>query len=315
MLTDGVCESWPVPTPASGRLPDFVVIGAMKAGTTSLASWLRAHPGVYMPPRELHFFTENWKRGTDWYAEQFAEAAADQIVGEKTPTYILSDQALQRIRDLAPDVKLIVCVREPVERAWSHYRHWRRKGEPRPFAQACAEELARGRATAALDGRAADYLAPGRYAQQLEHLTTLFDRDRVLVVFLEELEDDPEAAFARVGEFLGLAAGVTPKTLGSKENFAVTFRPLWLYGILLRIHFGKWAPKWLGRWVFLRMTRPDTDTEPMQDALRAALRTHFAADNAALAAWLGRPLPGNWSLPEPTDRDPRSAASSASGAC
>jgi hypothetical protein len=116
------------------------------------------------------------------------------------------------------------------------------------------------------------------------------------VVFLEEIEADPVGTFRRVCGFLGIDAGITPKAVGSKENFAVTFRPLWLYGILLRINFGKWAPRWLGRWVFLRMTRPDIDTEPMPETLRAALGEHFEVDNAALAEWLGRPLPDSWSL-------------------
>jgi hypothetical protein len=282
------------------RAPDFLIIGAAKCGTTSLASWLRAHPEVFVPAdKELFFFDSNWDRGLEWYGQQFAEADPKQLIGEATPTYILSDETLDRIQRVAPDVKLIVCVREPVERAWSHYRHWRKKGEPRSFAEACAEELALGRPPAIVHWRRDRpahyrYLAPGRFAAQLGPVAERFGRERIHVVFLEDLEADPAGAFAGVCAFLGVDAGVPP---GRKENFATTLRPLWLYGILLRIRFGRWAPKWLGRWVFLRMHRPDADAAPMEPSLSAALREHFAAENAELAAWLDRPLPATWSLP------------------
>jgi hypothetical protein len=285
------------------RIPDFFIVGAMKSGTTSLASWLRAHPDVFVPAaKELHYFTDRWDRGPEWYAEQFAGCDGARCIGEATPTYLLSEAALRRMHDVAPKARVIVLAREPVERAYSHHKHWRRKGEPRSFAETCAEELALGRPPGShlweAERRDYRYLAPGRYARQLQTLCGIYPRDQVLVVFTDDLEHDAAGTFATVCGFLGVDPGVRPEVLGSRENAAVVLRPLWLWWILIKTRFGKWAPKPVGAWVFRRMSSPDDLTPELSSSLRAALREHFAADNAELAAWLGRDVPAGWSTPD-----------------
>src|SRR5947208_14127778 len=103
------------------RLPDFLIVGAMKAGTTSLAAWLRAHPDVFMPPqKEIHFFDAQWERGVPWYADQFAGAPEGALVGEATPAYMVTTAFLDRMASVVPNARLLVVLREPVARAWSH---------------------------------------------------------------------------------------------------------------------------------------------------------------------------------------------------
>src|SRR5688572_19406956 len=106
----------------AGRLPDFVVIGSMRAGSTSLARYIGAHPSVYMPPKkELHFFDWNWDRGLDWYRAQFRDATPGAIIGEATPIYIVYREAMERLAKACPEARLLVVLRDPVSRAYSHY--------------------------------------------------------------------------------------------------------------------------------------------------------------------------------------------------
>src|SRR4051812_3713277 len=97
----------------------------MKAGTTSLAAWLSAHPSVFMPrSKEVHFFDTFHPRGEDWYATHFAQATERHArVGEATPGYMFFPDAAGRMAELLPDARLIAVLRHPAERAWSHYCH------------------------------------------------------------------------------------------------------------------------------------------------------------------------------------------------
>ena len=105
-----------------GRLPDFIVVGATKSGTTSLSGNLRLHPRIFMPPREVKFFNDHFHRGLDWYRRIFAEGA-DKVCGEKTPDYMRVRRYMQRIHKAVPDAKLIVLLREPVARLMSEINH------------------------------------------------------------------------------------------------------------------------------------------------------------------------------------------------
>jgi hypothetical protein len=107
------------------RLPNFVIIGAPRSGTTSLAHSLSQHPEVFvtMQVKELHFFDTNFDRGLDWYRQQFsgADAAAAKAAGEATPTYMYDETAMSRMAETVPDARLIAILRNPVDRAYSHY--------------------------------------------------------------------------------------------------------------------------------------------------------------------------------------------------
>ncbi|MEO0854539.1 MAG: sulfotransferase domain-containing protein, partial [Cyanobacteria bacterium J06648_11] len=135
-----------------GMVPNFLIIGAQKAGTTSLYAYLRQHPCVHAPDmRELHYFTHNFNRGLTWYKSQFPSSPVrffDTVVrrqpflsGESSPTYLLYPQVPRRVAALIPEVKLIALVRNPVDRAYSHYSMMvRRRFETLSFADAIARE-------------------------------------------------------------------------------------------------------------------------------------------------------------------------------
>jgi hypothetical protein len=177
------------------RLPDFVVIGAMKAGTTSLFEYLRAHPDVYMSPlKEVDYFVRelNWSRGIEWYARQFRRGEGVRAVGEASPSYTKYPEYAgvpERMTRLLPDARLIYLVRDPIERIRSHYQHRAMTGsETAPIDVAVLHD--------------ARYIDPSRYAMQLERYLRWYPRDRILVIASEELRDDRVATMRRVHDFV-----------------------------------------------------------------------------------------------------------------
>jgi hypothetical protein len=106
------------------ELPDFLVIGAQKAGTTALYAYLRWHPSIAGPFwKEVSFFDRHWARGEAWYRGQFPLRSSGKVVGEASPSYVFHPLAPKRVFSLVPEVKLIVLLREPGDRAYSQYQH------------------------------------------------------------------------------------------------------------------------------------------------------------------------------------------------
>jgi hypothetical protein len=206
-------------------LPDFFVAGVPKAGTTALHSALARHPSLYMSPvKEPKFFLTDgpppadggpgdvktyrehvWRRSD--YEALFDGARAGQIKGESTPFYLFSRDALVRIKALIPDAKLIVVLRDPVERAHSNWAHlWSAGLDPsEDFLDACAREEQRIAAGWADFWR---YTGLGMYGEQLQHLFTVFPRERVLVFRYRALLTDPVPVLDNVCSFLGVRTGL-----------------------------------------------------------------------------------------------------------
>lgn len=204
-----------------GRAPDFLIIGAQKAATTSLYAYLCQHPQVAPAlTKEVHYFDHAFHRGTDWYFRHFVEHSRDGngrrvVTGEASPYYLVHPSAPGRVAGTLPGVRLIVLLRDPVARAISHYDHEFRRGfETLPFLEAleCEEERIRGEA----ERLAADpehrsyafehytYKTRGRYAEQLVRWLSLFGRERMLVLKTEELETSCASVTMRVAQFLGI---------------------------------------------------------------------------------------------------------------
>ena len=181
----------------AGRLPDFLLIGATKAGSTSLHAYLRQHRGVFVHPRkEMRFLTEEhrWKHGPEWYAAQFAEAREGQVVGEASNAYTRHPVyvgAPERAAALMPGVKLVYLIREPFARLESHYR-WRLSTgyEWRPPAEALRADQS--------------YVAASLYGLQLAEWRRHFQADQILVLRCEDLFAEPAAELRRLSDHLGV---------------------------------------------------------------------------------------------------------------
>jgi hypothetical protein len=259
---------------ASGRatarwrgLPDFLVIGAQKSGTTALYTYLRRHPSIVGPFwKEVCFFDRHWWRGEAWYRGQLPLRSSGKLVGEASPSYVFHPLAPARVSGLLPDVRLIVLLREPTARAYSHYQHEVALGrEPLSFEDALDREDERLRGEVerlVADPRAFSrawwdytYAARGLYADQLERWLEFFPREQMLVVTNEELGARPAETYATVVSFLG----APPHALAAYPR------------------------------VFER------EYPPMRPETRVALAERFAEPNRRLEQLLGRPL--GWATP------------------
>jgi len=284
----------------SPPLPNFLIVGAMKSGTTSLANWIARHPQGYLAPgKEIHFFDvdEKWELGLDWYRGFFAGADGAAAVGEGTPRYMFLARAVERMAATVPDAKLIVGLRDPVGRAVSHWQHacYRAGRERRSFEESVRHEL-----TLPVDFECESingaYLARGYYARQLERLERHYPRERIHVLLFEDMQADAAGVFAGVCEFLGIDA-VHPPNLGSRDNAAGGYRPLWLWRRLQhRRRIQRWHPRVAGP-IERAMKAPLPRQAPLDPALQTLLVEHFEPHTAALEQWLGRPVEG-WKRPQ-----------------
>ncbi|HEY0485248.1 MAG TPA: sulfotransferase domain-containing protein [Mycobacteriales bacterium] len=241
--------------------PGFLVVGAQRCGTTSMMKTLAQHPGVApaVLHKGVHYFDVNYHQGMAWYAGHFPSVRRVAITGESSPYYMFHPLAPERIAADLPDVRLVVLLRDPVERAYSAYTHERARGfERETFARALALEPVRlaGEAERMVADPSYDshhwrhnaYVTRGQYVDQLEHLESLFGRDRLCVVDSQDFFDDPGPAFADVLAFLELSS---------------------VDGVRFTRH----------------NARPRS---PMPAELRAELEEHFRPYDDRLAAWWGR---------------------------
>jgi hypothetical protein len=270
-----------------GRLPNFIVIGVTKGGTTSLHQYLAPHPEVYLVPgKELHFFDREYDRGPDWYRRQFAGAGDQKIVGEMTPEYLAFPQAAERAAALVPGAKLAVILRHPVDRAYSHYWMQRSKFTSKEsFEVIIRLQMADPEATPPRPHLL--YLSIGRYIEHLERLTKFYPRESILVLIMDDLKRDPAGVYASLCTFLGIDGRREPQELGAVFNATTDLRSQRLRRLMLRKHAWKHMPRLAT--TIDRLNRTD-GYPPLRPELRAELLHWYRPYNAALAGWLGRDL-------------------------
>lgn len=265
-------------------LPTFVVIGAMKAGTTSLHSYLAAHPDVFVAtPKELNFFVagKNWERGREWYEARFEPAEGVPARGEVSPDYTKADVfdgVPTRMAALVPEARLVYLVRHPVERMQSMYLHEVAAGrEQRPVERALRDDP--------------HYLNTSRYAWQLDQYLERFSAEQVLVVVSEDLRRRRQDVLEAVAGFIGVEAadveGVGER--GRTADKRVT-RPV--YRRLRQSPAGAVAARVAPRSLRQRVTATvgrqpfQEDAARLDAALEAELAERLAPDVAALRRFL-----------------------------
>lgn len=187
-------------------LPTFMIVGTGKGGTSALSRAMKNHPDVFVPrAKELHFFDRHHEKGAGWYEAQFEDAPAGSVAGEATP-YMYNLVAMGRLADLLPEARCIAILRNPVDRAYSHFWHNLRRGrESGTFEDAIARERSEDFDPLATPVYA--YLDHGRYAIQLETIEKRHGRERMLVLENAELRHQRAQTLDRAWRFIGVDPG------------------------------------------------------------------------------------------------------------
>jgi len=291
------------------RLPDFLIIGEMRCGTTTLWDCLRQHPGVYFPPeKELHYFASyrrfdhhgrHGRTPIDRYAAHFAPAGSDQICGEATPNYLFDPVACARIREALPDVRLVAILRDPIGRAWSHYWHQiRQLREHLGFVAALDAERTRTASKDPDDVDAFSYIARGRYIENLTRYADAFGAARLCVVFLEDMQRNGLRALQPAFHHLGLQASEAPDDYVLPSKNQAGYPKSSKLDAFCRI--GRRCAEACGPLAAVPANAIASLTRPwriysgrprMTRRIRARLAAEFDESDHALAEWLGRALP------------------------
>jgi hypothetical protein len=281
------------------RLPDFVIIGATKSATTWLSSNLGAHPQVFLPSPELHYFSRYYDRGEAWYRTHFAGARAGQLIGEKSASYLPDAQTPQRLHRLLPQAKLIAQLRNPIERAYSDYcMHYRR-----------------GQVTKDIDR----YLDPARtpiprllddgfYHRHLMSFMRVFPPAQIRVLLYDDIRRRPGEVFREVCGFLALDHTISPHSVERRiKDKDTPVIPPSARRLLAPLKALVRPYRQTRAFVAVRSLLARTlRYPPLTPELRARLATLYAEDIAGLAELLGRDL-SSWLRADPDDAARRAA--------
>jgi hypothetical protein len=268
-------------------LPTFVIIGAMKCGTTSLHHYLAQHPEVCMPRRkETDFFIAemNYQRGPAWYESLFTRPA--KACGEASPNYAKSWRFAgvpERMHSLLPQARLIYLVRDPVERMISQYKHLYASGwEDRPLAAAMEGALGG-------DGRS-PYLNDSRYHRNLEPFLAQYPLDSVLVLAAEDLERQRLATLRRVFEFLGVDSGFQSPAFERQWHESAT--KFTTRRTIFNLLLGRKLLRYLLKRKRCKDCRPLPPRCELDESLRGRLMERLQDDVCSLRRQTGQPFAG-----------------------
>ena len=270
-------------------LPNFLIVGAFKSGTTSLYEYLRPHPEIFMAtPKELNYFSfdRRWAWGPTWYERHFKGASGAPAIGEASPSYtqvLRRETALERIAATLPGIRMIFLARHPIARARSSYIHVVSEGrEHRPIDQVLVEH--------------SEFVDQGLYGRTVDDLLGIVDRDRLLVLRSEHLRLDARATLARVHRFLGVEPIDSP-VLGKQFNRAEDRPPVKrrtvraISEVRPLVRLGEALPAW-SKPALHRLTRrepAEVDAE-IDAAVGARLIDYLRDDIRAFGRFLGEDL-------------------------
>lgn len=283
---------------------DFIIIGAMKSGTTSLHQYLSVHPEIYMPAqKELQFFSrdEFFSNGVDWYLDQWFRGKEQYRCGEASPQYMCYQSVPERIYNNAPKAKLIAVLRNPIDRAYSHYRLTVRQcSESRNFDTAVAELVARGHVSDDKVDFQRDYVMFGEYGRILENYLKFFQKDQVRVIFDEDLMSRRREVLRSLFSFLGVSPDLEASVFDKAYHVS---------GIQRYPSLTNWFVKHKAVRSFMRDLLPSDLYEKLRlwywtefnvkqvkdpgpsDAVRRVLREHYRKDVELLERLLGVKTP------------------------
>ena len=277
------------------RLPDFLVVGVQRAGSTWLHRQLERHPDICTGKyrKEINYFSQNYSRGRKWYESYFEHCGNDKIVGEVSPNYMSKEIYAKRIYDLLPEVKLIAILRNPIDRAYSHYK---KKVVDRGCEQMFTENLKSDKTL----------LEKGLYYSQISNYLKYFPKERIKILIFEETIKDPEENLRKLFKFLGVNPHFIPP--GCNENINPSFIPemhglyllskktadrLHKYNLSYLVALGK---KLKLKNLILSQKSSKKEFEKISKETHDYLNSYYKKDVIKLSGFLGRDMNKYWGI-------------------
>jgi len=190
---------------------DFIIAGTQKGGTTALDEYFRSHQNICMADKkEVHFFDEDRyfeKKSPNYskYHKYFSPNDYSQVIGEATPIYMYWNKAIERIHVYNPQIKLIIILRNPIDRAFSHWNMERDKGrESRTFLKAILDEDSKINSPNYSQNKILSYLDRGHYSQQIKNIYNYFNKNQLLILRSEDLRENPDNTLMNIAGFLSI---------------------------------------------------------------------------------------------------------------
>ncbi len=275
--------------------PNFLYIGAEKAGSSWIFEILREHPDVYVPPaKDIQFFDKNYEKGIDWYLSLFQPGVGRKAIGEVSHDYFLAEQTAGLIKRYLPDVRLICCLRDPVDRTMSSYLFYKTTvlNQATTFEQFAFQER---------------ILKLSDYYYNLRPFYERFPRNNILILFFDDLKKDPGLFAQRIYGFLQVAPHFQPKVLYQKILPASETRVRWLAHLAYQVGLGfrklglvntVGTVKRTG--TFRTLLYKELDQKPqVSPAVQKKLRAYYTERYQLLPELIGMPLPEKWGIHVP----------------
>lgn len=295
---------------------DFMVVGAARSGTTSLYHYLKGHPGIFLPEvKEPNFFSNVTSvndsdyeipepgisyhmkviRSEEVYKELFQSAEPDQLKGDVSPSYLSNASTARRIYEHNPDAKIIMTLRNPVRRAFSHYLMNVASG----YDKNESFDLALQAETLQAWSGGNDYLGWSSYADKVRSYFDVFPREHIMLLIFEEWVSDPAKTIEQVFEFLEVDRTFSPD-FEQKHNEKIAYKNLKALNFLRKPGIKKVVEKMMPKGTRDKLKESLFQTDNMQIDLDAELETklleHFRPDVEALESITGKSLTGIWNL-------------------
>ena len=273
------------------KLPNFIILGAQKSGTTSLHHALDIHPEVFVSdPKEISFFNkdENYNRGIEFYGSFFKKWNNEKVAGESTPSYLWDERVPPRIKKVLPKAKFIILLRNPVDRAYSAYWYAFIGGdEVLSFEEALEAESSRASQEPDIRGFSS-YVDRGLYAAQIKRYYKQFSPDQFLILIAEEYKKNPQLTMIEVTKFLEISCDQTflDAVMNVKKNLSRVPRFKSIHRLVP--FFSRNLP--LGAKVIRRLNLKCDKYPPMDPYTRMKLKEHFSKSNQELEELLKKKL-------------------------
>ena len=255
--------------------PDFIVAGGMRCATGWIRECLKEHPDVFVARKEPHYYDRHFENGIEWYQGFFEDYLGEPLIGEKTATYFHSEKAPENIIKTNPDMKVIICLRDPVERMFSHYS-----------MMAKTDEYLKETGFIGSSKPGTDFINWSRYAIQVKNYQDMIPETNLKFVIYEDKDENPVQFIQELYEFIGVDKNIVPESARLRTKQGQFEHNHWFWGPISKFLLHPRAPT-----IFRKLytdLRPSSSSE-IDDSTYEVLSPYFV-DISTLEELLGRNL-------------------------